>query len=88
MYNYMSVTTTEEARNSTSSPRTAGAQSPESEGDPESGFSSNWVNAHVQRAERRSREIRQGSGDSRFRPSQQQQQQQQEQETITEEEES
>lgn len=84
----MSVTTTEETRNSTSSQRSPGAQSPESEGDPESGFSSNWMNSHVQRAERRSREIRQGSGDSRFRPRQQQQQQQSEQETVTEEEES
>lgn len=81
MYNYMSVTTTDETRNSTSS---TAIQSPESEGDPESGFSNSWTNSNAQRTDRRSRESRQGSGDARPR---RQQQQQQELETVTEEEE-
>lgn len=77
----------EETKNSTSS---TSVQSPESEGDPESGFSNNWANSNAQRTERRSREVRHGSGDARPRRQQQQQQQQthQENETVTEEEES
>lgn len=75
MYNYVSVTTTEETKNSTN------AQPPETEGDPESGFSTEWVDNHVERAERRNAEI-QESGDGKFP-----QPQLQEQETVTEEEE-
>lgn len=82
MYNYMSVTTTEETRNSNST----NAQTPESEQDPESGFSPEWVDDHVERAERRNAEIREkGSGDGKF---QNRSSEPREQEPATEEEES
>nr|CAD7258938.1 unnamed protein product [Timema shepardi] len=65
MYSYVSVASGDESEpgtSSTQSPQRSSNQTQETEDDPESGFSREWVATHGERAERRQQDVRENSG--------------------------
>ncbi|KAJ8896564.1 hypothetical protein PR048_001908 [Dryococelus australis] len=66
MYSYVSIVNGEDNEQASSSNQSPQSQptnrSQESEGDPESGFSREWVSTHAERVEQRQRDIREASG--------------------------
>jgi hypothetical protein len=84
-----STTTVTTAAAAARSQRAPTCPTPEAEGDPESGFSQEWISNHEENATRRQREVREAlSGQQRvsdYRTSSQQQGQQQQMEVDAEE---
>nr|CAD7587292.1 unnamed protein product [Timema genevievae] len=65
MYSYVSVASGDESEpgtSSTQSPQRSSNQTQETEDDPESGFSREWVATHGERAERRQQDVRENTG--------------------------